>query len=174
MPPRLRLETKCNLLQLYAWMPARGQSRPQADLVSIFPRKEKAQCSYALSSWGPFSHSQNLPQPHPVLAHGTNAKLICKDVSALKGAGGEHFIREIVSKAKSAGKGASDYKWPNPATKEIQTKPFALNNKNLHSQAIFVPEELERLDSATSLPLSKPDACRKRNKTVHSAIGPFA
>lgn len=57
-----------------------------------------------------------------VLAHGTNAKLIGKDVSALKDADNKEFIKDILSKAKSAGKGTSDYKWPNPVTKEIQAK----------------------------------------------------
>ena len=57
-----------------------------------------------------------------VLAHGTNGKLIGKDVSALKDADGKEFIKDIVGKAKSAGKGTSDYKWPNPVTKEIQAK----------------------------------------------------
>lgn len=57
-----------------------------------------------------------------VLAHGTNAKLIGKDVSALKDADGKEFIKDIIGKAKSAGKGTSDYKWPNPVIKEIQAK----------------------------------------------------
>jgi signal transduction histidine kinase len=57
-----------------------------------------------------------------VLAHGTNAKLIGKDVSALKDADGKEFIKDIVAQAKSTGKGTSDYKWPNPVTKEIQGK----------------------------------------------------
>ena len=57
-----------------------------------------------------------------VLAHGTNAKLIGKDVSALKDADGKEFIKDIVGKSKAAGKGTSDYKWPNPVSKEIQAK----------------------------------------------------
>ncbi len=57
-----------------------------------------------------------------VLAHGTNPKLIGKDVSALKDADGKEFIKEILSKAKSSGKGNADYKWPNPVSKEIQPK----------------------------------------------------
>jgi cytochrome c len=57
-----------------------------------------------------------------VLAHGANAKLIGKDVSALKDADGKEFIKDIIGKAKSAGKGTSDYKWPNPVSKEIQAK----------------------------------------------------
>lgn len=57
-----------------------------------------------------------------VLAHGTNARLIGKDVSALKDADGREFIKDILTKAASAGKGQADYKWPNPVTKEIQAK----------------------------------------------------
>lgn len=57
-----------------------------------------------------------------VLAHGANAKLIGKDVSALKDADGKEFIKEILAKAKSGGKGNADYKWPNPVSKEIQSK----------------------------------------------------
>lgn len=57
-----------------------------------------------------------------VLAHGANAKLIGKDVSGLKDADGKEFIKDILAKAKSAGKGNADYKWPNPVSKEIQSK----------------------------------------------------
>lgn len=57
-----------------------------------------------------------------VLAHGTNAKLIGKDVSALKDADGKEFIKEILTKAKSSGKGNADYKWPNPVSKAIEAK----------------------------------------------------
>jgi signal transduction histidine kinase len=57
-----------------------------------------------------------------VLAHGANAKLIDKDVSALKDADGKEFIKDILAQAKSGGKGKSDYKWPNPTSKEIQAK----------------------------------------------------
>lgn len=57
-----------------------------------------------------------------VVAHGTNAKLIGKDVSALKDADGKEFIKDILSQAKANGKGKSNYKWQNPVTKEIQAK----------------------------------------------------
>jgi cytochrome c len=57
-----------------------------------------------------------------VLAHGTNPKLIGKDVSALKDANGKEFIKDILSQAKASGKGNSDYVWPNPVTKELQPK----------------------------------------------------
>lgn len=57
-----------------------------------------------------------------VLAHGTNAKLIGKDVSALKDADNKEFIKDILAQAKASGKGKSNYKWQNPVTKEIQAK----------------------------------------------------
>ena len=57
-----------------------------------------------------------------VVAHGTNAKLIGKDVSALKDADGKEFIKDILTQAKASGKGKSSYKWQNPVTKEIQGK----------------------------------------------------
>jgi signal transduction histidine kinase len=61
-----------------------------------------------------------------VVAHGANAKLIGKDVSELKDADDKLFIKEILAKAGSAGKGWVDYKWPNPVTKEIQAKSVYL------------------------------------------------
>jgi signal transduction histidine kinase len=57
-----------------------------------------------------------------VLAHGVNPKLVGKDIIELKDADGKFFMKEIVSKAASAGSGWVDYKWVNPVTKEIQAK----------------------------------------------------
>ena len=57
-----------------------------------------------------------------VLAHGANAKLIGKDVSALKDADGKPFIQDILTQAKAVGHGQADYKWPNSVTKNIQEK----------------------------------------------------
>lgn len=61
-----------------------------------------------------------------VLAHGTNPKLIGKDVSDLRDADNKYFIKEILAKAKSDGKGWVDYKWINPVSKEIQAKSVYL------------------------------------------------
>ena len=61
-----------------------------------------------------------------VVAHGTNAKLIGKDVSDLRDADNKYFIKEIMEKAKSSGKGWVDYKWVNPVSKEIQAKSVYL------------------------------------------------
>ncbi len=57
-----------------------------------------------------------------VLAHGANARLVGKDIIDLKDADDKYFMKEIVTKAASAGKGWVDYKWTNPITKEIQAK----------------------------------------------------
>jgi len=57
-----------------------------------------------------------------VAAHGTNAKLVGKDVTELKDADGKYFIKDILAKAKSDGSGWIDYQFTNPTTKEIQPK----------------------------------------------------
>jgi cytochrome c len=57
-----------------------------------------------------------------VVAHGTNPKLIGKDVSTLADPDGKFFIKEIIAQAKANGKGRQDYKWPHPVTKEYQAK----------------------------------------------------
>ena len=61
-----------------------------------------------------------------VVAHGTNQKLIGKDVSDLRDADSKYFIKEILDKAKNGGKGWVDYKWVNPISKEIQAKSVYL------------------------------------------------
>lgn len=57
-----------------------------------------------------------------VVAHGTNPKLLGVDVSNLKDADDKFFIKDILAKAKTDGKGTVDYKWVNPISKEIQAK----------------------------------------------------
>lgn len=57
-----------------------------------------------------------------VIAHGTNPKLVGKDMSGVTDPDGKPFIKDILSQAKAAGKGHEDYKWPHPVTKEYQAK----------------------------------------------------
>ncbi|OWW18856.1 cache domain-containing protein [Noviherbaspirillum denitrificans] len=56
------------------------------------------------------------------LAHGTNPKLLDKNLLDLKDADGKLFVKEFVDVAKGKGKGWIDYKWPHPATKAIEAK----------------------------------------------------
>jgi len=56
------------------------------------------------------------------VAHGANEKLIGRDLLPLKDADGKAFVVEFVEKAKSGKSGWTDYKWPNPVTKEIESK----------------------------------------------------
>ena len=56
------------------------------------------------------------------LAHGTNPKLLDKNLLDLKDADGKLFVKEFVDVAKTKGKGWIDYKWPHPATKAIEAK----------------------------------------------------
>ncbi|MFZ6680392.1 cache domain-containing protein [Undibacterium sp. Tian12W] len=57
-----------------------------------------------------------------ILAHGANAKLLGKNLSTLKDVDNKAFIEELLTIAKSKGKGWIDYKWPNPTTKAIELK----------------------------------------------------
>lgn len=55
------------------------------------------------------------------VGHGTNPKLLGKNILDLKDAEGKLFIHEFVEKVKSGG-GWVDYQWTNPETKKIQPK----------------------------------------------------
>ncbi|RJF98635.1 cache domain-containing protein [Noviherbaspirillum saxi] len=57
-----------------------------------------------------------------VLANGTFPKLIGKDVLLMKDADGRAFIKDGMEVVKTKGKGWIDYKWPNPATGNIEHK----------------------------------------------------
>lgn len=56
-----------------------------------------------------------------MLAHGANAKLIGKNLSAIKDPDGKVFFQDFVKMAKQGG-GWTDYKWNNPVTKKIEEK----------------------------------------------------
>ena len=57
-----------------------------------------------------------------VRAHGTNPKLIDKDLSQLKDADGKNFISELMANVKANKSGWVDYKWTNPTNKQIESK----------------------------------------------------
>lgn len=57
-----------------------------------------------------------------IKAHGTNPRLIGKDMIQLKDADGKHFIADIVEMIKAQKSGWIDYKWTNPVTKQIEQK----------------------------------------------------
>lgn len=57
-----------------------------------------------------------------VRAHGTNPKLIDKDLSQLKDADGKNFIAELIANVKANKSGWVDYKWTNPISKQIESK----------------------------------------------------
>lgn len=56
------------------------------------------------------------------LAHGSNDKLVGKDMLELKDLDGKAFIREIVEKAKTQNNYSVDYKFTDPVTKKILPK----------------------------------------------------
>jgi len=65
-----------------------------------------------------------------ILAHGSNPKLVGRDMSTLKDAGGKLFIKEIIDEANVKGNGWSDYKWANPVTKKIDLKSTYFQKTN--------------------------------------------
>lgn len=57
-----------------------------------------------------------------MLAHGSIARLVNKDVLDMKDADGNPLIRNFIEVAKAKGSGWVDYKWPNPTTKAVEAK----------------------------------------------------
>jgi signal transduction histidine kinase len=56
------------------------------------------------------------------LAHGSNAKMVGKDLMGMKDPDGVAYVKARVDIAKSKGKGWQDYKFNNPVTKKIEPK----------------------------------------------------
>lgn len=56
------------------------------------------------------------------LSHGANDKLIGRDLLPLKDVDGKAFVVAMIDQAKTGKAGWTDYKWPNPQSKEIEAK----------------------------------------------------
>jgi len=57
-----------------------------------------------------------------IRAHGSNVKLIGKNLMKVKDAAGNMLIQELISIAKNKGEGWFDYKWSHPKTKKTAPK----------------------------------------------------
>lgn len=57
-----------------------------------------------------------------MLAHGGNRRLIGKSLMDIKDADGKAFIRALLDTGNKQSNGWVDYKWPNPATGQIESK----------------------------------------------------
>jgi signal transduction histidine kinase len=57
-----------------------------------------------------------------VLAHGTNEKLVGKNLIDMKDQNGKAFAREFVSVGSTKGEGWVDYDWSHPVTKKPEAK----------------------------------------------------
>ncbi len=55
-------------------------------------------------------------------AHGTNEKLIGKNLINLKDQNGKEFIKEFIAVASGKGEGWIDYDWNNPQSKKVEGK----------------------------------------------------
>jgi signal transduction histidine kinase len=56
------------------------------------------------------------------LAHGSNEKLLGKDMSGLKDQDGKPFIQEMIATAKKSGSGWVEYSWVHPETRKLAGK----------------------------------------------------
>lgn len=56
------------------------------------------------------------------LAHGNNPKMIGRPHIDLKDNEGNPIVKAMIEVARKKGKGWIEYKWPNPVTKEVETK----------------------------------------------------
>jgi len=56
------------------------------------------------------------------LAHGTNPKLIGKNMMEVQDVDGKYFAKEMATRGQKEASFWVDYKFPNPATKKIQVK----------------------------------------------------
>lgn len=57
-----------------------------------------------------------------VMAHGSNAKMVGKNLMELKDIDGKAFVKERIDMAKSKNSFWQDYKFTNPETKKIEPK----------------------------------------------------
>ena len=57
-----------------------------------------------------------------MLAHGALERMIGKQLTSLKDAEGKAFGEQLLNIVKSGKPGSTDYKWPNPVTKKIESK----------------------------------------------------
>lgn len=56
------------------------------------------------------------------LAHGANPKLVGKNLAELKDVNGKFYMKERLEILKTKNLGWSTYIWPNPLTKELESK----------------------------------------------------
>lgn len=54
--------------------------------------------------------------------HGSNPKLIGKNLLEIKDADGNFIVKSFIETAQKSGKGWVDYKWPNAITKVVEPK----------------------------------------------------
>ncbi|MFZ6759740.1 cache domain-containing protein [Undibacterium sp. Ji50W] len=65
-----------------------------------------------------------------IIAHPINPKLIGKNMLDLPDADGKYYRKDILTLAKSKGKGWVDYRYNNPVTKQIENKTTYIFRSN--------------------------------------------
>jgi cytochrome c len=83
---------------------------------------------------GPFIHEEKyifvLNSNGTMLAHGVNERYLGEDFSELIDSDGKNFIKEMLDTANTQGYGWVEYKWYNPATKEVLPKTVYFEKVN--------------------------------------------
>lgn len=57
-----------------------------------------------------------------LLAHGANARMVGKDLTAIKDMSGKEIFKEAIALVRAKGKGWVDYTWPSPITAQLENK----------------------------------------------------
>ncbi len=107
-------EAKAMVTKAVAYYKANGKEKALAEFSN--PKGEFVKGELYLTVWD-FKGTQ--------IAHGSNPKLIGKNLLDLKDTDGKLFVKEFMDVAKK-GNGWVDYKWTNPETKKIQAKTVYL------------------------------------------------
>jgi signal transduction histidine kinase len=120
-----------------ATVPAIGAEKGTADdavalvkkVIAYYKTNGKEKTFAAINSQSPDFRYKDLyvfgngTNHGPLMAHGTNPRMVGKDLTDAKDADGVPFVKKIIEIANSKeGKGWVDYKWPNPMTKAIEQK----------------------------------------------------
>lgn len=94
--------------------------------VTLFKEKGKDAFAALNDKQGPFIDRDLyvfvLDASGNVLAHGANEKFVGKSLAKLKDADGKPFVQELMGHVAANKPGWVDYRWVNPASKEIEAK----------------------------------------------------
>lgn len=111
-------ETKAFVKKAISYYKANGKEKALAEFSN--PTGQFVKGDLYLTVWD-FKGTQ--------IAHGANKKLIGKNLLDLKDTSGKEFVKEFMAVGKK-GSGWVEYKWTNPASKQVESKHTYLEAVN--------------------------------------------